>query len=174
MPVEPWEGLLLIRRLLALAFFIPSVWLGAVGVGPWLQDPHAFATDVGLIVCGGGCLVGLAIAGSLAFSGPTWREAQESGYLSERARVPYLVTVMLSFCAAFVFIGARGVSRGVVPAIGDGPDVAFAASPLRFALVVGFWCGFGLLAAWGAWCVVRYERRKAAAGVDGGEASKRG
>ena len=147
------------RRLVAFVFLLAAAVCGVMAVNEFRGGEKIAA-----LVLGGWALGGLVLAAVLD-SKASPREAQESGYISERARVPFLVTVLLVFGGMLFFIGGRGIAHGVMPALGDAADVPFAASPVRFVLLAGFWCGCGVALAWGAWWVVRYERTKAAQGA---------
>ena len=153
-----------LRRVIGLVAFVASLWIGLIGVRSWRADPNSIGGLVGILLLGGGALFGLLIAITLFFGGTPRHDYQESGYLSEGARKPFLVTVLLAFGAIFVYLGVRGIVQRHMPDIGEHPDAVFAATPIRFVLLFAFWCGLGLLLGWGA-----LRGRRAAAMFDAEE-----
>lgn len=65
---------------------------------------------------------------------------------------------VLVFAVVPMVIAVRGIYRGTLPAMGSGPDIAFAQSPMRFALHVAVWVSLGLCAAW-LWWKVRISNK---------------
>lgn len=55
---------------------------------------------------------------------------------------------ILIFAAVPIFIAVRGVYTGVLPALGSGPDITFANSPMQFLGIFFLWLAGGLGVSW--------------------------
>jgi hypothetical protein len=139
----------MLRRLLALPVLIGALYIAA----------HADRNELGLlwlVVELFAFLIGLLALAVLLFN-LRWSHQEplpDSGFgLSDRVGRGIGSLGILLFAAAPLFIALRGVWRGVMPALGDGTDALFAASPLRFALLLAAWLAFSAVAFWLWWKV---------------------
>lgn len=63
------------------------------------------------------------------------------------------------FGAVIVFIAVRGVYSGTMPALGSGPDIAFAQAPGRYLLTLAGLTGAGVGLMWLSWKARKTARR---------------
>lgn len=149
----------MLRRLFALAVLLIVVYVamrarqGDFG----MLSPAAFICAVVFAI--------VALAG-VVFRLPLARSYPDSGFgMSKPVGVGIGNFGVLLFAAAPVLIAAKGVSTGVLPAFGSGPDLTFASSPAAFLGALFVWIAAGLAIFW-LFIKVRQSNRGLAANED--------
>lgn len=132
----------MIRRLIALLVLIADIYV-AVAVG--------HSDIVGLIVQIVAVFVGIAAAAILLFDLPFARPGppRDSGFgMSEPVGRGIGFFGLLLFALAPLFIAARGIYQGRMPAFGSNPDILFSQRPGGFVLMLLVWLAIGLAVLW--------------------------
>lgn len=129
------------RRVLALAVLLLDAFV-ATQIAE--QAPGVF----GLVAYIVATFVAIGAAAVLVFDLPMKRAGPafvDSGYdLASPVDFGASCLGILLFAAAPFFIAVRGVYRGVLPALGSGPDIAFTVAPGRFLLSLLVFVAWGL------------------------------
>lgn len=151
---------MLIRRLVAIAVAIASLYYGSVGMVMIAEDSRGYPTLVGLIFCIG-ALSGLFIAWAVACARPSQRIAEDRGSPPPRnaAGDTFIVVAMILVGSAFAFVAGKAVVTGAIVTLARGkPDILFGTNPGAFLFLLAFWAGIGILFLLGAFQIVRGKR----------------
>ena len=132
--------------ILRFSIFIASVCMGVAGIYMIKADNWA-----GLLV-GFSCMV-VAVSGLVVsvFRMPVLGKAlPDSGFgvLSERQGNAFGSVLVFLFGILLIFLAARGVYTGAMPAPGSGPDILFSQAPFRYLLSLAVWGGGGIGLVW--------------------------
>lgn len=135
----------LLRRAIALAIFLGATYVaiemraGNSALGGIFFIPAVLVAFFALAVV----VFNLPILGN-----PTFEDSGfERTVLSPWQLKVFGLFLALLFGGVPVYIAARGLFRGVIPAPWEAPDIVLAESPLRFLLAFAIFAGGGVLLA---------------------------
>ena len=132
----------MVRRLIALLVLLADIYVAAK-VG---HDSIA-----GLMVLIIAVFVGIAAVAMLLFDLPVTRPGpvRDRGFaMSEPVGRGIGYFGLLLFAAGPLFIAARGIYQGRIPAFGSNPDVLFSQRPGSFVSMLLLWIAIGLAVLW--------------------------
>ncbi len=130
------------RRLIAFIVLLVDIYVGVHHADFGMLSPVVVLVAVLVAI-----LAGAVVIFNLSFTRPGL--PQDSGFgASKPIGVGIGVFGIFVFAAAPLFIAARGLYQGRLPAFGAGPDIVFSQSPLAFFLNFSVWVAIGLAVLW--------------------------
>lgn len=130
------------RRIIALIVLFIDVYVGVRHAEFGMLGPVVILVAVLVAI-----LAGAVVLFNLSFTRPG--PVQDSGFgRSSPVDIGIGFIGTFFFAAAPLFIAARGLYQGRLPALGSGPDVLFHQRPVAFLLNLSIWVAVGLAVLW--------------------------
>jgi hypothetical protein len=130
------------RRIIALIVLFIDAYVGVRHAEFGMLGPVVVLVAVLVAI-----LAGAVVLFNLSFTRPG--PPQDSGFgMSSPVGIGIGFIGIFVFAAAPLFIAARGLYQGRLPAFGSGPDVLFYQRPVAFLLNLSIWVAIGLAVLW--------------------------
>jgi len=132
------------RRIIALIVLFIDVYVGIRHAEFGMLGPVVVLAAVLVAI-----LAGAVVVFNLSFTRPG--PSQDSGFgMSSPVGIGIGIGFIgiFIFAAAPLFIAARGLYQGRLPAFGSGPDVLFYQRPVAFLLNLSIWVAIGSVILW--------------------------
>lgn len=130
------------RRIIALIVLFMDIYVGVRHDEFGMLGPVVVLVAVLVAI-----LAGAVVVFNLSFTRPV--PPQDSGFgMSKPVGIGIGLIGIFVFAAAPIFIAARGLYQGRLPAFGSGPDVLLYQQPVAFLINLSLWVAIGLAVLW--------------------------